>query len=107
MMREDDCVNFFFIIKVAGKRVVERDLQGVPHTGGREGEAWVYGYHSLYHRSIAQKVKHLETMSCAVVMSEKCLVLAGGCVFTTARKFRTQELPGNTLQRLRNSKSPP
>lgn len=34
---------FFFIIKVAGKRVVERDLQGVPHTGGREGEAWVYG----------------------------------------------------------------
>lgn len=62
---------------------------------------------SLYHRSIAQKVKHLETTLCAVVMSEKCLVLAGGCVFTTARKFRTQELPGNTLQRLRNSKSPP
>lgn len=48
---------------------------------------------SLYHRSIAQKVKHLETTLCAVVMSEKCLVLAGGCVFTMARKFRTQELP--------------
>lgn len=74
MMREDDCFHFF-IIKVAGKRVVDRDLQGAPHTGGREGEAWVYGPKlvSQEHRTEAPR-----DHSC--VLSEKCLVVAGGCL---------------------------